>query len=241
MTSNNNTVVDLGELMRALPSDGLLEDEDEDFLEQIVPRTPNISTGSGYDSDELNFLKKLETGKPRRGSVAEQIVQRNMRSRARMLSMERRGSVQPVPLPPSLADSRTFAKKDSVLNFLQDAISSHFLFTELESRSIFHMAKSMRCRKLSRGEYVIKQGDTSRNGGRRCIHVIEKGTAVLEEKEEGRLVSPTSAKRCAGDIVGDEDFLFDGPRISGVKVASDTMTVWSLRRDVYYEYVVFEL
>ena len=142
MTSNNE-VMDLGELMKALPSSGLLEDEDEAFLEQIVPRTPNISTGTGYDSDELNFLKKLETEKPRRLSVAEQIVKRNMRSRARMMSMERRGSVQPVPLPPSLQDSRTFAKKDSVLNFLQGTISSHFLFTELETRSIFHMAKSM--------------------------------------------------------------------------------------------------
>lgn len=168
MTSNNNTVVDLGELMRTLPSDGLLEDEDEDFLEQIVPRTPNISTGSGYDSDELNFLKKLEKVKPRRGSVAEQIVQRNMRSRARMMSMERRGSTQPVPLPPSLVDSRTFAKKDSVLNFLQDAISSHFLFTELESRSIFHMAKSMRCRNLRHRTYHHTHGSFH------CVSVLSR-------------------------------------------------------------------
>ena len=98
------------------------------------------------------------------------------------------------------------------------------------------MAKSMRCRNLCRGEYVIKQGDMSRNGGKRCIHVIEKGTAVLEEHEEDRLTSPTSLKRAAGDIVGDEDFLFDSPRSCGVKVTSESMTVWSLRRDVYYEY-----
>lgn len=252
MSSENTSIpveiMNLGELMSNLPctdsgsTTGELKDEDEEFLEQIVPRTPNISSGAGYDSEELDFLKSLEQGKKnasspgRKGSIVEQIVRRNMRSRARMLSMERRGSVQSVPLPPSLADARTFAKKDSVLNFLQDAISSHFLFTELESKSIYHMAKSMRCRTLRRGEYVIKGGDSSRSGGRRCIHIVEKGTAILEEDDVHNLKSPTSTNIVSGDVVGDEDFLFDAPRSRGVKVTSDSMTVWSLRRDVYYEY-----
>ena len=61
MTSNNNTVVDLGELMRALPSDGLLEDEDEDFfvILDLISRLVWTYLVLNYLNFEKNFKSDI--------------------------------------------------------------------------------------------------------------------------------------------------------------------------------------
>lgn len=285
-TENMLDTIDLKSLM--------MDSDEESYIDSVVPRTPNIITGTGYDEDEIRYANAYSTAlffqniyvityvpyvplllrllnelvispspapTPRstedsearvvrrmlnpaqRKSLIEHLVQKNMRARARMLSLKRKCNKSTKPTAPSLVDVATFVKDERTVTFLKSVLTSHFLFSSLTEKSIRHMAKAMRKRVLKAREYLFRSGE--RNGqGDRQLFVVDRGSISLDV--DSRHVQTPDAKpdetttrtvSCVrGDIVGDDDFLLPCPRHRSAVSSSDSTLVWSLRSDVFYEY-----
>jgi CRP-like cAMP-binding protein/serine/threonine protein kinase len=112
---------------------------------------------------------------------------------------------------------QTFAKPEASKAFLRNALSDHYLFTELSNVDMIRIVDCMRPTFASEGETIITEGDLGD-----LFYCLESGTADASVNGVGNVMTYTS-----GGCFGELALIYNSPRAATV-TSSTECKLWAL-------------
>jgi cAMP-dependent protein kinase regulator len=111
---------------------------------------------------------------------------------------------------------RVIPKTEDQKKRITDRLSKAFMFSSLEDREKEITVDAMEERRVSKGEWVIKQGDDGDN-----LYVVDQGTLEcykrFSKNEEPKLVKTYNP----GESFGELALLYNAPRAASIKAVTD--------------------
>jgi len=122
---------------------------------------------------------------------------------------------------------RVIAKTEQQKAHIRDRLGKSFMFSALENKEKEITIDAMEEKKVTKGEWVIKQGDDGDN-----LYVIDKGTLEcfkqFSKSEEPKLVKTYKE----GESFGELALLYNAPRAASIKAATDCV-LFALDRETF--------
>ncbi len=116
----------------------------------------------------------------------------------------------------------TFNKSKKSQEFLQDSLTTHYLFEALPHEDLVKIVKYMRPMECSEGDYIIRQGDMGD-----LFYCVEDGNCVAQVDGVGNVMEYT-----AGGCFGELALIYNSPRAASV-VAQGDCILWALELSVF--------
>jgi len=122
---------------------------------------------------------------------------------------------------------RVIPKSENQKQRIVDRLSKAFMFSNLEKREKEITVDAMEEKKVSSGQWVIKQGDDGDN-----LYVVDQGTLECYKRfgkdEEPKLVKTYGP----GDSFGELALLYNAPRAASIKAVADCV-LFALDRETF--------